>query len=350
MAKRKRLSGPNPDFLAAGTGLETKAMHALGITPTVTRRPAPPIADVAGDAATVAALDEVSSVLENARANGRLVLQLPLSDVRPGYLVRDRIAVDDEEMQALKDSISARGQQTPIEVADLGDGTFGLISGWRRYQALERLLTETRADRFNTVLALLRRPEESSDAYLAMVEENEIRVGLSYYERACIATKAVEQGVFETEKKALLALFASVSRTKRSKIRSFLTLVAALDGGLRFPEAIGERLGLQLAKALNADAGLAARLLQELGAAAPLEAAAELDILRRAATPEASKKQSLKGALGTESTPKNSLAPPVQIRPGLRLDTRADGSLVLRGDEVDDRLRDALIGWLERDG
>ena len=50
-----------------------------------------------------------------------------------------------------------------------------------------------------------------------MVEENEIRVGLSYYERARIVAKAVAQGVFETEKQALQRLFHTASRPKRSK-------------------------------------------------------------------------------------------------------------------------------------
>ena len=101
------------------------------------------------------------------------------------------------------------------------------------------------------VLALLRHPSEASEAYLAMVEENEIRVGLSYFERARIATKATDQGVYDSDKAALLSLFAAASRAKRSKIRSFLSVVRQLDGVLRFPQALGERLGLQLSKKLE---------------------------------------------------------------------------------------------------
>ncbi|MFD1810536.1 hypothetical protein ACFSHQ_27630 [Gemmobacter lanyuensis] len=117
-----------------------------------------------------------------------------------------------------------------------------------------------------------------------MVEENEIRVGLSFYERARIALKAVEAGVFPDDRSALRSLFASASRAKRSKIGSFLTLVRALDGALRFPEAIGERLGLQLAQALEADPGLASRLQLALQAEIP-DAMAEQTLLQRALTP-----------------------------------------------------------------
>jgi hypothetical protein len=40
------------------------------------------------------------------------------------------------------------------------------------------------------------------EAYLAMVEENEIRVGLSFYERARIVARAAEAGVFERHRGA----------------------------------------------------------------------------------------------------------------------------------------------------
>ena len=96
--------------------------------------------------------------------------------------------------------------------------------------ALKALHAETGEPRFATVQALVRRPETAADAYVAMVEENEIRVGLSQYERARVAARATERGVFPSEKAALLALFAAASRPKRSRIRAFLELYHALDG------------------------------------------------------------------------------------------------------------------------
>jgi ParB family chromosome partitioning protein len=48
------------------------------------------------------------------------------------------------------------------------------------------------------VLALIRRPETSADAYLAMVEENEIRAGISFYERARLAAEAAKLGSIPT--------------------------------------------------------------------------------------------------------------------------------------------------------
>ena len=129
------------------------------------------------------------------------------------------MAHDADEMRSLMKSIFDHGQRTPIEVTRIdGDHAYGLISGWRRLSALEQLKAQTGDAKFDTVLALLRQPKDAADAYVSMVEENEIRVGLSYYERARVAAEATKRGVFETEKAALLSLFASASRAKRSRI------------------------------------------------------------------------------------------------------------------------------------
>lgn len=293
----------------------------------------PPIADMAGAAAATAAMEEMAATLHAAREGGRLVLSLPLDQVEAGYLVRDRIASDPEEMAALVESLRARGQQTPIEVAPLGPDRYGLISGWRRLSALRQLAAEDPA--FGSVLALLRKPDQASDAYVAMVEENEIRVGLSFYERARIAERAVAAGVYPDDRAALRALFAAASRAKRSKIGSFLTIVRALDGALRFPEAIGERLGLQLAQALEGDVTLAPRLRMALGREAT-DAAAEQRLIHKALTPA-------KTAV-TETIPDE------EPLPGLRLSTHASGRITLEGPRATADLRARLLDWLREQG
>ena len=171
-----------------------------------------------------------------------------------------------------------------IEVVDLGEGReprYGLISGWRRLSSLRALFEETGEARFSTVLARIRPPQAAGEAYVSMVEENEIRLGLSYYERARIATKAVEAGAFEHDEAALSALYASASRPRRSKIRSFAELVRRLDALLRFPASLGERIGLEMAKALREDPGFETRLAAALDKAAPESAEAEQEAIRR---------------------------------------------------------------------
>ena len=244
MAKRKRLSPAvalsdvEPSFVAP-------------------RRPTPPIADVASDTAAHAAFEEVAEALGAARREGRLIQSLPLETIEVDHLVRDRMALDGAEMEALKGSLTARGQQTPVEVVDLGAGRFGLISGWRRIEALRQLGQ-------GSVLALVRSPQGADAAYVAMVEENEIRAGLSFYERARLAVEAARIGVYPDTARAVQGLFANASASKRSKILNFVSVHMALGSVLRFPSAIPERLGLALAAAIDGQAGFAKRLRDAL--------------------------------------------------------------------------------------
>ena len=365
MARRKRLTLPaeaqNPED-RSGPAPETKSM--LGPLST------PPIAQVAGEASATHALEELSQEWRRARDEGRLVQSLPLDAIEEGHLLRDRLAADPEDMADLIASIRERGQQAPIEVVTLEGGRFGLIAGWRRLRALRTLLAETGDPRFGTVLALLRRPASAAEAYRAMVEENEIRAGISYYERARIAARAAQAGVHPTPRAAIAALFAAAPRARRSKIASFLVLHEALDDRLRFASAIPERLGLSLSRALERDPGLRARLRERLRKSAPETAAAELALLERAlghgdsnAAETAQTPESTPTARAPGSADPTDLPPPEppssknrhreEIRPGLWLETESGSSrprLTLSGKGVDDALRDRLVAWLRGQG
>ncbi|QAX32083.1 ParB/RepB/Spo0J family partition protein [Leisingera sp. NJS204] len=297
MAKRKRLSPAQTGYLTAAPA----GKPALGTASSVG---AAPIAQVASDASAQAALQELSGVLETARAKGLMIEELPLAAIDENHLVRDRIEQDEEELQALMASLRARGQQTPAEVVPLedtfGGRTHGLISGWRRLTALRRLYEETSDPKFATIKALVIKPGSAEASYVAMVEENEIRVNLSHYERARIAVRACKEGVFTRRKYALQALFGNATRTKRSKIGSFVTLVEALDAVLFYPTAISEKLGLALVRAIEADEGFAARATQALQAADRSSPEAELDVLMRLAEGDAPAQTPL---LDTDTSP-----------------------------------------------
>ena len=245
----------------------------------------PPVARIAADAATQAALDDLATELREAREGGRMVLELPLDLVEATHLQRDRIMMDPDEMALLKASIRSRDQQMPIEVVALGNGRYGLISGARRLAALSALHAETGEVRFATVKALLRPFKAAPESYLAMVEENEIRADLSFYERGRLAHDAARLGVFETPAAAVKMLFQHALAPKRSKILSFVALHEALGDVLRFPKAIPEKLGLALVKALEADPALNPRLRRALQEG-PGTASAECDILERGLRPE----------------------------------------------------------------
>jgi ParB-like chromosome segregation protein Spo0J len=329
MARRRLL--PNPAFTDA-PGVP-RAEHAPAAFP------AAPIARVAADAAGTAAARELAEAFEAARDQGRLVLDLALDAIAPDHLARDRIPAEDPEMAALRASIRAHGQRTPIEVTplvekDAGALPYGLLSGWRRLAALKALHAETRDPRFATVRALVRRPETARDAYVGMVEENEIRLGLSQYERARVAALAAARGVFEDEEAALRALFAAASRPKRSRIRAFLELYHALDGALRFPAHLPERLGLALVERIRA--GDAPRIAAALAAERPATPEAELALLARLARPPK--------AAGA--------APPErEIRPGVTLAQKLRGrtlTLTLTGNGVTPALAAEIEALLAR--
>jgi hypothetical protein len=284
--------------------------------------PAAPIAGVVADAANAAALADLSASVARARDEGRMVLDLALDAIAPDHLTRDRLPAEDAEMATLRESIRLHGQRTPIEVTPLGKDArgplpYGLISGWRRLQALKALHAETGEARFATVQALVRRPESAADAYVAMVEENEIRVGLSQYERARVVALAAARGVFESEEASLRALFATASKPKRSRIGAFVKLFHALDGSLRFPAHLPERLGLALEQRLRA--GGREAIAAALAAADPATPEAELAALARLVAAE---------------RPRPAPAP---LMPGVTLETRLAGrtlTLKLQGEGV----------------
>ena len=338
MAKRKRLTPASEDWLS-----RTPSGAAAAFASDLPRAAPPPIAQVSADAAGSAAFDELSETLRRAREEGRMVIEVPLDRIDPGYLVRDRMGVAADELDSLRESIRARGQQMPIEVVDTGDGRalrYGLISGWRRLTALQQLSEETRDPRFATALALVRRPEDDRGAYVAMVEENELRVNLSHYERARVALRTVQTGVFPDLGEALRTLFANASRAKRSKIRTFAGLVTALDPVLTFPREMSERTGLALAKFLDETPDGAERLCRALQGKTPVDAEAEAKLLLAATT---RRKDTESPGTGSKSA-----SEPKTPRGAVSLSWDGRQRILLSGPGVDAELLSALETFLSR--
>ncbi|MFV0291823.1 MAG: ParB/RepB/Spo0J family partition protein, partial [Paracoccus sp. (in: a-proteobacteria)] len=288
----------------------------------------PPVARIAADAATQAALDDLASELQQARATGRMIVDLPLGAIEAGHLTRDRMVMNPDDMAALTASIRDRGQQTPIEVVALEEGHYGLISGARRLTALRALFDETGDAGFATVKAVLRPASGAAETYLAMVEENEIRADLSFYERGRLAHEAARIGVFDSPAEAVKALFTHAAPAKRSKILSFVALHEALGEVLRFPEAIPEKLGLALVKTMQQDPAAKSRIVRALNEVGAETAVEERGVLDRLLKPVA---------------PKQAAEP----EEGVQIASRP-GRITLSGRGVtDDLLRD-LREWLAR--
>ncbi|SFR19206.1 ParB/RepB/Spo0J family partition protein [Poseidonocella sedimentorum] len=349
MAKRKRLTPATrpaeaaPESLAdtPPADLETKSVfqrYPMGVAP----KPRAPIAQVAGASAAQAALEELSAEMSRARDEGRIVQRLALDAITADHLVRDRLALDEAELASLKASLKARGQQTPIEVVDRGGAGYGLISGWRRLQAIKALREETGETRFDKIDALIKPIGSVSESYVAMVEENEIRAALSFYERAHLAHEAARIGVYPDTATAIATLFANAAPAKRSKIGSFVRLHGALGGALRFPEAIPEKLGLALVAACEGQEGFTARLKDALRKTPPETAAEE-----RAALEAALRRSGARSGGRAETstaTPEKGRARR-EVAPGVTLEARA-GRVVLSGAAVTPELVEDLEAWL----
>jgi ParB family chromosome partitioning protein len=259
MARRKRIEAPDADALAK---IDAEGAPARG-------GPRIPIAQVAGEAAALGSgLDAEREVeraeaetLRRLRRDGWEVRELPVAQIRTDAMTRDRMALDPEAMEELRASIRANGLRLPIEVSQRNPGEgYDLVSGLRRLTAVRDLMGPEA-----TIRALVRPFGTGAAALGAMVEENEIRVNLTSYERGRTVALAVQEGLFPDIDAASATLFAAASKAKRSKVRSFARLHEELGDLLSFPQALSERQCLKLAAALKAGQGGALRRALETG-------------------------------------------------------------------------------------
>ncbi len=260
MAKRRKLQAPTAD------DLDKIEAEFRSETSSRLNSAAAPIAQVAADAAAQSVADPKAREeaarnkadaerLKEAEAAGLVIHEIPLSDIMDDAMIRDRVSITEEELTELKLSIAAHGLRLPIEVferAKDGQGPrYGLLSGYRRYRAFRDLLELTENAKYKTIKAIVRDPDAMGGSYVAMVEENEVRASLSHFERGRIAVVAANQGAFANTEAAVDSLFASASKSKRSKVRSFALIFEELGDLLQFPESLKEREGLRLANALR---------------------------------------------------------------------------------------------------
>lgn len=266
---RKRLGGIDPSRArdartSAEESARSKRKSALGSSP--------PIAQVAASVSeTIGSevvelkrenkeLSEKGAAFDAALREGRVVEALNLEEIDPLAISRDRrqLHKDGEDWAALKASLLARGQQVPVEVTRTPGGAgYDLVSGFRRWSALAELYAETGDQSFSRVLAFVREIPDTVPKIVAMIEENEIRQNISFFERGRVCALAVADGYFGDVDAAVNGLFESSNRNRRYKIRCFVTVYEEIGSLLDYPEEIGERLGIALAKALREGRGQA---------------------------------------------------------------------------------------------
>ncbi len=170
---------------------------------------------------------------------------VPLGTIDPGALSRDRTGLDPEPMTELENSISATGLRQPIEIFPLATPyetyTHGLLSGYRRLFAFRQLHERTAQDRFAAIPAFIRPRADLGPAMAAMVEENEIRAGISPYERGLVCVKARDMGAFGSIEEAVEGLYPSVSRHKRRRLRAIAAFAEEIGGFFSAPEKLTQQ-------------------------------------------------------------------------------------------------------------
>lgn len=228
---------------------------------------------------------EDAKAFRAASDEGRVLVRVPLSEISTADLPRDRIDLEavaaSDEMEELKASIRLRGQKEPVELYVGADGALELKKGWRRYTALSQLLAETGEAGFATILARVAQGDEGRlERYVDMVEENVVREDLSFAEMAQVAITAAEDaGIVEGSAEALVGtLYSALHKMKKSYIRSFVQLLAALGDDLKFPKEVARNLGVDVARALKAGQGDVAQLRARLAVAA--DGAAQNEVLK----------------------------------------------------------------------
>ena len=201
---------------------------------------------------------EDANAFRVAQQEGRILQYLSVSYVHTDDLPRDRLDLDSlassEEMDELKASIRAQGQQEAIEVFTDENGSHQLVKGWRRLHALKSLFQETGEVRFSQVLARVDvRSVDRVEIYQRMVEENIIRQDLSLAEMAHVAIVAKQDTSVEVDDvgDVVTRIFSSLAKQKRTYIRLFVELLEKLEADLKFPKALSRDLGAELAHKLR---------------------------------------------------------------------------------------------------
>lgn len=363
MAKRRKLMAPSADAL---NKLEEEFRRETVETP-FSRGGQAPIAQVAAEAAgqtpvvdaeeraKQASNEADAGVLKDAKERGLLVAEIPLTEIDLEDMIRDRVTLDEAAMLELRLSISANGLRLPVELYELAEPVegrkYGIVSGYRRILATKGLLGMTGDERYATIKAFIKPLNSVSDAFVAMVEENEVRSQLTQFERGRIAVISTQNGVFSSVSDAVNALFASASKAKRSKVRSFAQIFEELGDMLSFPEGLKERQGLRLAGALRM--GAESQLRNVLASRAARDADDEWDLILPVIEAHEEAPRDPKRGGRPKSPPADHYKRPNtrQTKSGFTLSRDHDGeSYLIRfgGRKVDAEFVDLAIAELER--
>lgn len=176
------------------------------------------------------------------------IQHIPLAEIDEHALPRDRSVIDSAALDELTASIRAGGLRLPIELFATEAG-YGLLSGYRRLMACRRL-EELHGEAYATIPALIRPAGDLLDSFARVVEENDIRQGLTPWERGRTLVAAREMGC-ETLDAAIAKLYPAANRRKVSRLRVLGEVADAMDGWIDAPEDWSEARLIRLGGVLR---------------------------------------------------------------------------------------------------
>lgn len=136
----------------------------------------------AAEASRAPALSGMARSLQAAAA--ATVREIPVDQIDASGL-RDRLELNDEDIEDLAASIQSQGQLIPILVSPSPNGRYRIVYGRRRLEALRRLGIPAKA---------LVRDLNDTQAILAQGQENSFRKDLSWIEKASFARELLDSG------------------------------------------------------------------------------------------------------------------------------------------------------------
>jgi len=199
------------NLLAGLTEPKLTAVNSDPARPSANRAPGLPFAGRGAVGAVTRSIDDLASKanaakeLEARLTSGQVIVELDPASIDASFIA-DRMARDDEEYRALRDSIAQGGQDSPILVRPhpATPGRFQVAFGHRRLRAAAELARPVRA---------VVRPLSDRELVLAQGQENSARANLSFIERARFAHR-LEQGGYDRET-IMLALSADKTTVSR---------------------------------------------------------------------------------------------------------------------------------------
>ena len=210
------------NLLAGLTGTKLTAVNSDAPVSAPTARPSTPAyAGMGALGAVTRSIDDLAAranaakELEARLTSGQVIVELDPDLIDVSFMA-DRMSHDDEEYQALRNSIAQRGQDSPILVRPhpSEDSRYQVAFGHRRLRAAKELSRRVRA--------VVRRLSDR-ELVLAQGQENSARASLSFIERARFAHN-LETRDYDRE---TIMQALSVDKTTLSRLISVVARIPA---------------------------------------------------------------------------------------------------------------------------